>query len=100
MYEGATDWLTEKITGVKKIEGVSISDKKYAELFAGGMQDFEDDPERTALEGRTYTKKALESFEKGKKYEELKSIIGENNYIDNSHQTPEEILAILIASTA
>ena len=33
-----------------------------------------------------------------KKYEELKPIIGENNYIDNRHQTPEETLERLIAS--
>lgn len=32
------------------------------------------------------------------KYEELKPIIGEKNYIDNSHQTPEETLEIFIAS--
>jgi adenylate kinase family enzyme len=33
-----------------------------------------------------------------KKYEELKPIIGEKNYIDNSHQTPEETLERFIAS--
>jgi tRNA uridine 5-carbamoylmethylation protein Kti12 len=33
-----------------------------------------------------------------KKYEELKPIIGEKNYIDNSHQTPEEIFERFISS--
>lgn len=33
-----------------------------------------------------------------KKYEELKPIIGENDYIDNSHQTPEETLERFISS--
>jgi predicted ABC-type ATPase len=33
-----------------------------------------------------------------KKYEELKPIIGEKNYIDNRHQTPEETLERFIAS--
>ena len=33
-----------------------------------------------------------------KKYEELKPIIGEKNYIDNRHQTPEETLEKIIAS--
>jgi len=32
-----------------------------------------------------------------KKYEELKPIIGEKNYIDNRHQTPEETLERFIA---
>ena len=32
-----------------------------------------------------------------KKYEELKPIIGEKNYIDNSHQSPEETLERFIA---
>jgi tRNA uridine 5-carbamoylmethylation protein Kti12 len=35
-----------------------------------------------------------------KKYEELKPFIGEKNYIDNGHQTPEETLDILLASLA
>ena len=33
-----------------------------------------------------------------KKYEELKPIIGEKNYIDNSHQTPEETFERFISS--
>ena len=33
-----------------------------------------------------------------RQYEDLKSIIGENNYIDNSHHTPKESLERLIAS--
>ncbi len=33
-----------------------------------------------------------------KKYEELKPIIGEKNYIDNRHQTPEETLESFIAN--
>jgi hypothetical protein len=32
-----------------------------------------------------------------KKYEELKPIIGENNYIDNRHQTSEKTLERFIA---
>lgn len=41
-------------------------------------------------EGWTSGKDAIRRFYK--KYEELKLIIGEKNYIDNSHQTPEETL--------
>lgn len=33
-----------------------------------------------------------------KKYEEVKPIIGEKNYIDNRHQTPEETLESFIAN--
>lgn len=33
-----------------------------------------------------------------KRYEKLKQIIGEENYIDNSHQTPEETLETFIAT--
>ena len=33
---------------------------------------------------------------RNKKYEELKSIIGVENYLDNSQQTPEETLGNLI----
>ena len=32
------------------------------------------------------------------KYEELKPIIGEKNYIDNSHQTPQETFERFISS--
>lgn len=47
-------------------------------------------------EGWTSGKIAIKRFYK--KYEELKLIIGEKNYIDNSHQTPEETLERFIAS--
>jgi ribosomal protein S18 acetylase RimI-like enzyme/predicted kinase len=51
-------------------------------------------PKETAIErdkkreGWTSGENIIRHFYK--KYEELKSIIGEKNYIDNSHQTPEE----------
>jgi cytidylate kinase len=41
-------------------------------------------------EGWTSGELAVKHFYK--KYEELKPIIGESNYIDNSHQTPQETL--------
>lgn len=47
-------------------------------------------------EGWTSGKIVVKRFYK--KYEELKPIIGEENYIDNNHQTPEETLERLIAS--
>jgi len=45
-------------------------------------------------EGWTSGEIAIKQFYK--KYEGLKPIIGERNYIDNSHQTPEETLKIFI----
>lgn len=47
-------------------------------------------------EGWTSGENTIKRFYK--KYEGLKSIIGEENYIDNSHQTPEETLERFIAS--
>ena len=44
----------------------------------------------------TSGEKAIRLFYK--KYEELKSTIGEDNYLDNSHQTPDETLEKLIAA--
>lgn len=47
-------------------------------------------------EGWTSGEDAIKQFYK--KYEELKPIIEEKNYIDNSHQTPEETFEKFIAS--
>ncbi len=47
-------------------------------------------------EGWTSGEIAIKRFYK--KYEELKSIIGEKNYIDSSHQTPEETFERFISS--
>lgn len=45
-------------------------------------------------EGWTSGENAIKKFYK--KYEELKSVIGKENYIDNSHQTPEETFVVFI----
>jgi hypothetical protein len=45
-------------------------------------------------EGWTSGEDAIKRFYR--KYEALKPIIGEKNYIDNSHQTPEETLEDLL----
>ena len=46
-------------------------------------------------EGWTSGESAIKRFYK--KYEKLKPIVGEKNYIDNSHQTPKEIFERFIA---
>jgi adenylate kinase family enzyme len=47
-------------------------------------------------EGWTSGENAVKAFYQ--KYEELKPIIGEENYIDNSGQTPKEVLGKLVAN--
>ena len=47
-------------------------------------------------EGWTSGESAVKRFYR--RYEELRPIIGGNNYIDNSHQTPEETLERCVAS--